>query len=136
MIDFLGTGAVVLVALANAAALLCLGLGLLRPTSAGARGAARVTLACGAVAVLVWLVRPAIDAAAVRESAAAWSAEDRKLVLETVPDIRLDSPYRLKSLIDGLHYWPLPFLAALVLKYRARRLAHEERTSALTDVVD
>jgi hypothetical protein len=136
MNEFLGTGAVVLVAIATAAALLCLGLGLLRPSSAGARSAERMALACGALALVIWLGRPAIDAAAMRESAAAWSAEDRQLVQDTVPDIRLDSPYRLGSLIDNLHYWPLPFLAALVLKYRARRLALEERTSALTDVVD
>lgn len=136
MSDTLGTAAVVLVALANAVALICLGLGVLRPTSAGARGAARLDVACGAAALLIWAVRPAIDAAAMRESAAGWSAEERKLVQDTVPDIHLDSPYRVGSLIDNLHYWPLPFLVALVLKYRARRLALEERTSVLTDVAE
>jgi hypothetical protein len=129
-------GAIVLVALINSASLVVLAVGLVRPTTAGVRAMARLCLWCGALALIAWLIAPAIHAATIREASESWSAADRQLVKELAPQVALRPRYSLEVLFDKFYYWPLPFLAALVLRYRARTLQRDEPHSALTDVAD
>lgn len=136
MSDSLATFAVVLVAFVNLAALALLVFGLLRTTSAETRIAGRLALGCCAIALLAWLALPAVHAATARSSVASWSAEDRKLVQDTVPGISLDSSYRAQTLFETIHFWPLPLLVFVVLGYRQTRLLREERKTALTDLSD
>ena len=134
MSESLATAAGALVALVNLVALALLVYGLTRPTSARARVAVRLAVACGAIALVAWLALPALHAATARASVSTWSAEDRKLVQDSVPGISIDPAYRPQTLFETVHFWPLPFLVALLLHYRRTRLSREERKTALTDL--
>lgn len=127
------TLAIIVAAAANLIALATLPFGLMRPTSLQARRAVHVALACGVVAFIAWLALPAIHAAAARDAMAAWSPEDRKLVTDSVPGMRLDPTYSIETLMETPYFWPVPFVVALVLRYRAVRLRRDERPSALTE---
>jgi len=134
MSETLATAAVVLVALANLGALFFLGYGLLKPNAANARAAVRGAFSCGFVALAIWFGLPAIHAATARSAVSDWTAEDRKMVQDQVPGVTLDPSYRINTLFETFHFWPLPFLVAGLLRYRQSRLTREERGTALTDL--
>ena len=107
-----------LVIAANAIALIALAVGLLSTKAATLHRAMLTGAICAVVAAVGWMVLPVWQAEAVRSTMAGWSADERKLVQDTVRNIDVNPLYDVATLFQTIHFFVLPIVATLLLRYR------------------
>src|SRR5260221_13665618 len=100
-----------LVIAANAAALVALAVGLLSTRAVTLKKAMVTAATCAVLAAVGWMVLPVWQAAAQRSNIASWSADERRLVQETVRNIEGNPIYDVSTLFQTLHFFVLPILA-------------------------
>ena len=107
-----------LVIAANALALIALAVGLLSTKATTLQKAMRTAATCAVIAAVGWMVLPVWQAAIVRSKMANWSPEERRLVQETVRTMDVNPIYDVATLFQTIHFFVLPIVATLLLRYR------------------
>ena len=107
-----------LVIAANALALIALAVGLLSTKATTLQKAMRTAATCAVIAAVGWMVLPVWQAAIVRSKMDNWSPEERRLVQETVRTMDVNPIYDVATLFQTIHFFVLPIVATLLLRYR------------------